>query len=177
MAKRCFTEILADLFTREGGYTDDPNDAGNWTGGRCGRGRCAGTKFGISASAYPLVDIEGLTLLDAEAIYRRDYWDRIRGDELPAGLAVLVFDAAVNNGVARATKWLQTVLGVAPDGALGPRSMAALAQRENDWKALACEYHALRFSFMGGLPSWSFYGLGWSRRLVRVLAQALEAGR
>ena len=177
MAGRSFSLILADLFGHEGGFTDDPRDPGNWTGGGCQRGRCAGTKFGISAAAYPLLDIENLSLAGAEAIYRRDYWDRIHGDDLPAGLAVLVFDAAVNNGVARAARWLQAVLGVTPDGEIGPRTLSALAARSADWKAIACEYHALRFSFMGGLPSWSLYGLGWSRRLVKVLAQALEAGR
>ena len=171
-----FAAVLTTLFSHEGGFTADPADAGNWTSGACGRGRCVGTKYGISAAAYPGLDIPRLTLEDAEAIYRRDYWNRIKGDEMPAGLGLLVFDSAVNNGVSRAAKWLQAALGVTIDGELGPRSMAALAEQAGDWRALALEFHAQRLAFMGALPTWKYYGLGWSRRLCRLLAQAMDAG-
>ena len=82
----------------EGGYTANPLDPGNWTGGKCQIGRCNGTKYGISAASYPSLSIADLTLSDAQVIYRRDYWDKTAGDELPPALALLVFDAAVNSG-------------------------------------------------------------------------------
>ena len=72
----------------EGGFTADPTDSGNWTGGAPGRGECRGTRWGISAAAYPLLDIARLQLTDAQAIYRRDYWDRLQGDALPPALAL-----------------------------------------------------------------------------------------
>ena len=95
---------FADVVGREGGYSAERVDPGNWTGGAVGVCELRGTKFGISAGAYPSLDIAGLTLADAQATYRRDYWDRVRGDELP--LALFKFDAAMNNGIGHAARWL-----------------------------------------------------------------------
>ena len=168
-----FDAVFAALIGHEGGFTDELRDNGNWTGGRCFIGECKGTKFGISAAAYPLLDIKGLTLEAARAIYRRDYWDRVGGDALPPALALLVFDAAVNNGVERAVRWLQAAAGAAADGRMGPRTLAAVAARAQDWPELVVEFQAQRLNFMAALPTWRVFGLGWSRRLARLPLQAL----
>ncbi len=97
-----FEQALAFVIGHEGGYTAVASDPGNWTGGRCGAGECRGTHWGISAAAYPQIDIHALTQAQAGEIYRRDYWDRAGCGRLPPPLALLVFDAAVNNGVGRA---------------------------------------------------------------------------
>ena len=107
-----FDYAFAIVVGVEGGYTANLADPGNWTGGACGRGECRGRKFGISAASYPDVDIASLSQDQAAAIHKRDYWDHIQGDALPPALALLVFDAVVNNGVARAACWLQLALGV-----------------------------------------------------------------
>jgi hypothetical protein len=75
-----FDQIFDIVVRSEGGFTDNPADPGNWTGGRVGAGACRGTKFGISARAHPELDIAGLTLDQARSLYRREYWDRINGD-------------------------------------------------------------------------------------------------
>lgn len=124
-----FDEAFAVVLGHEGGYTADPADPGNWTGGAPGRGECRGTNWGISAASYPDLPIRALTPDQARAIYRRDYWDRVRGDRLPPSLALMVFDAAVNCGVGRAARWLQGILGVAQDGVVGDITLAALARR------------------------------------------------
>ena len=166
----CFDIVVGE----EGGYTADPADPGNWTGGACGRGRCAGTRFGISASAFPHVDIAALTLTAAKAIYRPDYFNLIAGDALPPPLALLAFDAAVNNGVGRAARWLQAAGEVEQDGVLGPVTLAALhAAFARDGDALLAEYQAQRLMFMIGLPTWREFGLGWARRLCGLPFQAL----
>ena len=54
--------------------------------------------------AYPDLDIKNLTLEDAKAIYKRDYWDRMQADELPSGLDLVVFDTAINSGRVKAMK-------------------------------------------------------------------------
>lgn len=160
--ERAFRIVVGE----EGGYTTDPADPGNWTGGACGRGECRGTRWGVSAAAYPALDIAGLVLADAHAIYRRDYWDRVCGDALPPALALLVFDAAVNNGVGRAVRWLQGAAGVAQDGVPGAVTLAAVRARTP--LALCAEVQAQRLVFMAGLPGWGHFGLGWARRLCRL---------
>ena len=94
-----FDEAFDILIGHEGGHVDHPNDPGGET------------KYGISKRAYPDVNIAALTLDDAKAIYREDYWDRVRADELPAELRFPLFDAAVNSGVAQSIKWLQRAVG------------------------------------------------------------------
>lgn len=168
-----FAAALDATLGAEGGYTNDPHDPGNWTGGSIGRGQCHGTQWGISASAYPQLDIRTLTRDAAASIYRRDFWDRLQCDALHPRLAMLVFDAAVNNGRARACIWLQTTLSVAADGVPGPATLQAAQQQCADparVAALACEYQARRMDFMARLPGWHQYGLGWARRLCIGLA-------
>ena len=134
-----------------------------------------GTKFGISAAAYPTLDIAALTLAEAQAIYRRDYWDRMHGDALPAPLALLTFDGAVNQGAPRAARWLQEALGVAADGDIGPITLTAVASAD-PLDVLAgicwerdCAYRADAL--------WTQYGHGWIRRLATVTALALVYGQ
>lgn len=168
-----FERAFRIVIGQEGGFTGNPADPGNWTGGACGRGACRGTKYGVSAASYPALDIANLTLEAAAAIYRRDYWDRVEGDRLPPPLALLVFDAAVNNGVGRAVRWLQVAVGAAPDGVLGPATLAAIRGRAGQGAALLAEFQAQRLTFMAGLPTWRVFGLGWARRLCRLPYEAI----
>lgn len=160
----------------EGGFTDNPADPGNWTGGATGAGICRGTNFGISAAAYPDLDIATLTFDDAKALYRRNYWDHIAGDQLPAAIALLAFDAAINNGTGHAVRWLQQAAHVAQDGVIGPKTLDAIRQfaaRSDGIAELSAEYLAQRLTFMTSLPTWKTFGLGWARRLCRLPYQAL----
>jgi len=149
------------LIGHEGGYVDDPRDAGGET------------KFGISKRSHPTVDIAGLTLDGAKQLYRAEYWDKMECDLLDPGFALLAFDAAVNNGVGSATKWLQTALGVPSDGVIGPQTRAAM-QKAKGQAALDAmtALHAQRINFMASLPSWPTFGKGWSRRLAQLPFQA-----
>lgn len=162
----------------EGGFTANPADAGNWTGGRVGEGTCRGTKFGISAAAYPDIDIAGLTLDDAKAIYRRDYWERIAGDRLPDPLALLVFDTAVNDGPNRAIRLLQQAAHVSQDGVIGKQTLDAvdhIGAGPGCIAELCSEFLAQRLVFMASLPTWKTFGLGWARRLCKLPYQSLGA--
>lgn len=90
---------LKTIFRNEGGYQCDYNDSGNWTGGKIGKGKLKGTKYGIAASSYPKVDIKALTLEQAARYYERDYWDPLRLDEIKSQwLATMFLDSAVNCG-------------------------------------------------------------------------------
>lgn len=166
-----FEKAFAVVVGNEGGFTDNPSDPGNWTGKAVGVGRLVGTRWGVSAAAYPGVDIARLTLDGARAIYRRDYWNKVRGDDLPPALALLVFDAAINNGPDRAARWLQTAVGAMPDGMVGSRTVA-LAHAAG--REVMAEMVAQRLAFMAGLPTWRTFGLGWARRLCRLPYDAMS---
>jgi lysozyme family protein len=162
---RCFAFTLG----AEGGYTDNPADPGNWTGGAVGHGVLHGTKFGVSAAAYPQCDIANLTEAMAEEIYRRDFWAPLQGDVLPLPVALVAFDAAVNAGTRRAVVWLQQAAGLNADGVLGPGTLAALTA--GNAVQLAREALVRRLDFSSRLPTWPTFGLGWSRRIVALAGE------
>ena len=171
-----FDNAFRAVIGEEGGYTANPADPGNWTGKRCNVGRCNGTKYGISAASYPTLSIAALSLDDAKAIYRRDYWAHIQGDELPSAIALVVFDAAVNSGPDRAIRWLQGVLRVTVDGAIGPITIAAARQCAGRGASVLAEYQAQRLVFLSSLPTWRVFGLGWARRVCNMQFEALRVG-
>ena len=151
-----FDRALAFVLRHEGEYVHDPRDPGGET------------KYGISKRAYPTLDIQALTREQAAAIYRRDYWDAVRGDALPEALAVAVFDAAVNLGVSRAIKMLQRALDVRDDGVFGPKTLKA-AQKATGTLTLG-RLLTERVLYYTQLPTWSRFGAGWTARVI-ALAQ------
>jgi lysozyme family protein len=172
---RDFDQAFELVIGSEGSYSDDRNDPGNWTGGKIGQGECKGTKYGVSAASYPDLDNQEHDLDDAKAIYERDYWSKAGCPDMSPRLAYTCFDAAVNNGVGRAVRWLQAAIGTGQDGSYGPQTKAALdraAAGDPLDLDLAAEVHAQRLFFMAGLDAWKNYGLGWSRRLARVPLQS-----
>ncbi len=156
----------------EGGLSMDRNDRGNWTTGIVGNGQLKGTKYGVSAMSYPDLDIKNLTLAQAKAIYRRDFWDKVQGDKMFDGVAFQAFDLAVNSGPQTAIRKLQLALGVADDGIFGPASLAA-AQRVSESDQIM-RLNAYRLDFMRKLSTWSLYGKGWAGRIVGNLLYGAE---
>ena len=172
MSSAAFQAAVAWVIGQEGGYTNDPGDPGNWTGGAIGSGQCMGTNFGISAAAYPTLDIASLTEAQAEAIYEEDYWTPIQGESLPQALALIVLDAAVNSGVSQSGIWLQVVVGATTDGVIGPATLAAVQAWQSTTGDLCTEVLAQRIAALGDLPDWNTFGLGWSRRCAALAFQA-----
>jgi lysozyme family protein len=151
----CFERLIG----HEGGYVNDPRDPGGET------------KFGISKRSYPHLDIALLTLGQAKAIYQRDYWDGVQADALPEGLRFHVFDAAVNSGPGTAARWLQSAVGVAQDGRVGPITLQAV--REFSSAALVARYSGVRLAFMASLSSWRDFGRGWANRIAKNLMESV----
>jgi lysozyme family protein len=162
-----FDRAFAEVIGVEGGYQTLRNDRGNWTSGRVGEGELKGTKYGIAAHAYPDLDIANLTLDQAKAIYRRDYWDRVRGDAFPESVAAQLFDAAVNHGTGAAIKMLQRAAGVADDGAIGPMTLGAVHRA--DERQLLAHFNAERLDLYTVLPTWPSFGRGWVGRIIKQL--------
>ena len=162
-----FDTAFHTLLGHEGGFTEDPRDPGNWTGGRPNVGELKGTKFGIAANTYPNEDIRNMTVERAKEIYRRDFWDKVRADELPAEVRYAVFDAAVNSGPRQAARWLQRAVGVRDDGVIGPITLGAV--RATDPQALLRRMLAARLRFMTDLSTWPTFGRGWARRIADLM--------
>jgi lysozyme family protein len=84
------------------------------------------TKYGIDKRSHGDVDIENLTLEQAKEIYRVEYWLKGKCDQMPWPVSLAHFDACVNTGLGQAAKFLQRVIGVDSDGAIGPKTLKAL---------------------------------------------------
>lgn len=156
-----FERAVEFVLSEEGGYSNDPQDPGGET------------NFGISKRAYPGLNIASLTRSEAIDIYRRDYWDRIPA--LPPGIAVVVFDFAVNAGISRSIKTLQAAIGVNADGVVGPITRAALGQLSDS--AVLALFSAERALFYAGLSGFQRYGRGWLRRTFRAHRAGLMVAR
>jgi lysozyme family protein len=110
-----FVKSIELVLQHEGGYVNDPLDAGGET------------NFGISKRAYPNLDIRNLTVDQAKHIYFNDYWNPIRGDLIVTNeLAYHVFDMAVNAGTGAAARLLQRIVGTTDDGVIGPVTLKAI---------------------------------------------------
>jgi len=161
----------------EGGLSLDPEDRGNWTGGKKGVGVLKGTKYGISAAQYPDEDVASLTPERAHFLYKRDYWDTIQADDFPWPLNFLMFDMAVNQAGGPeyfgkpqpAVMYAQRALDTAQDGRVGPTTIRlAAASRPWHW----ARFMAYRVQRYEGHPQYARYAEGW---LIRVFTVAMEA--
>lgn len=162
-----FEKALALVLEHEGGYVDHPKDPGG------------ATNKGVTQAVYDAyrkvrgrghMSVKFITDEELRAIYKFQYWDKVQGDFLPSGLDYAVFDFAVNSGVTRAAKYLQAVLGVAQDGQIGARTLAAITGPVKTIKAL-CDR---RMSFLRNLRTFLTFGRGWTRRVTEVRAHALD---
>lgn len=154
-----FEESLAHVLKHEGGYVDHPKDPGGATNLGCTK------KVWEEWVGHEVTkdDIKALTIADVSPLYKARYWDKCRGDDLPRGVDFAVFDLAINSGVGRASKLLQRAVGVAADGAIGPATLAAVADANP--RELATKICELRLAFLQVLPTWETFGKGWGRRV------------
>jgi len=156
-----FDRAFDFLMKWEGNYSNHPNDPGGET------------KFGISHASYPEIDIKHLTKEQAKAIYKKDYWDHVHGDEIhDYVLAVSLFDFAVNSGVFKVVSEFQKILGTKVDGRFGPGTLAAL--KGVDQKSLAKKLNGRRLEFyvkLANNPTTRVFLLGWLRRLFDLQSE------
>jgi len=119
--KNNYETCIALVLKHEGGYVNNPKDPGG------------ATNLGVTKKVWEewvgkpvsLDEMKALTVKDVTPLYKAQYWDRVRGDDLPAGVDYAVMDVAVNSGVVRAAKFLQAALGLTADGIIGPATLAA----------------------------------------------------
>lgn len=161
---KCFEMVLV----HEGGYVNDPRDPG---------GR---TNLGVTQRAWEAylnrsvteAEMRALTPEIVKPFYKLNYWDKIKGDQLPSGVDYAAYDLAVNSGVGRSAKYLQEIAGVTADGAIGPKSLEAIKTCNS--KELVDSLCDMRLDFLKRLPTFATFGKGWSRRVAEVKEKALS---
>jgi len=161
-----FQSSLAHVLKSEGGFVNHPKDPGGMTNLGCTKNTWE-DYVGHSVSES---DMKDLTPELVAPLYKRKYWDKVAGDDLPSGLDYAVFDAAINSGPGKAAKWLQEVLGVTADGSIGKGTLAAV--HTMDVQDLIAKYNDKRLQFLESLPTFSTFGKGWSRRVSEVQSAA-----
>jgi lysozyme family protein len=175
MAAENYDAALKQELVLEGGNVDDPRDAG----GRTSRG--------VTQRVYdadrrrrglPTQDVWKATDDEIAAIYKTQYWDVILGDQLPAGLDLLIFDGSINSGPVQSVKWAQRSLGnVRVDGHLGKETLdAIIAYPDHD--LLIASICDRRMAFLKALKTWRTYKNGWTSRVdhIKQASQAMATG-
>jgi len=157
-----FLNALKQVLVYEGGYVNNPNDPGG------------ATNKGVTQAVYnqwrlshgeAKQSVKFLTMQEVNALYKANYWDKVKGDDLADGVDMAVFDLAVNSGINRAIKMLQQVSGVTVDGIIGPATVAAANKNPQKTIAALCD---ARLKFLESLSTWQYFGKGWSARVASV---------
>lgn len=157
-----FQQALEKVLKHEGGFVNHPADPG----GATNKGITLATFRRYVKRNGTVDDLKALTIEQAGKVYKAQYWDKVRGDDMPSGLDYAVFDFAVNSGPAKAVKELQKVLGVTQDGIIGPITLEAT--RAANTKFLIDRLCDNRLTFLKRLKTWPTFGKGWDRRVAEV---------
>ena len=155
-----FNEIIEKLLLHEGGYVNDLTDLGGET------------KFGITKRFYGDVDIKNLTKEQAKEIYKKDYWDKNRVEELPEELWYIFFDCCVNMGRKTAVKILQRAANskgrnLKVDGGMGPMTVKSMDGIERERvQAYRIKYYA---DLVTNKPEQNRFYFGWFKRSMEAI--------
>ncbi len=154
-----YDKCLETILHHEGGYVNHPKDPGGET------------NLGVTKRVYEewggTKDMKDLLVEDVAPIYKKNYWDKLKGDNLPSGLDLCVFDFGVNAGPGRAAKYLQSMIGTTPDGGIGPMTLKALDiyTGANGLVETIEEYQKRRQEYYEKLSTFATFGRGWTRRV------------
>ena len=152
-APKYFDVWFEHILETEGGYVNHPRDPGGHT------------NIGITLDTYSdwlgyrasVEQLKNIPNRHVKAIYRENYWNKVRASELPSGLDVVVGDAAVNKGVDKASRILQEILGVEVDGVIGSETIAEAHRHKVSY--LAYTYSEERLKFYRSLSTYDIFCL------------------
>ena len=163
-----YDKCLETLLHHEGGYVNHPKDPGGET------------NLGVTKRVYlehgGTKDMKDLLVEDVAPIYKKGYWDKMKGDELPNGLDLCVFDFGVNAGPGRSAKYLQTMIGTVADGGIGPNTLAKLKEYVEKHGIEKCieDFQGARQDYYEKLSTFATFGKGWTRRVDETTELALS---
>lgn len=165
-ANRRFSEALTVVLRHEGGFVNHPRDPGGMTNMGI-TARTLAEHRGVPVDRVTETEMRTLPRGEVEEIYLSRFWNAVRGDELPRGLDLAVFDWAVNSGPRRAVRALQRLVGARQDGIMGRETLAAVRGRA-DVVGLVRDLCDARLRFVRALSTHSTFGRGWERRITDV---------
>lgn len=173
--ENAFDKALKYVLSREGGYTDDPQDPGGPTYKGITLGDLAAWRrvpLTDNSRAMLVNQLKSLTEDEITEIYKSMYWDRAACEQLPGGLNLMHFDAAVNQGVTGANRMLQEAVGARVDGIFGPETKAKA--EDCDVRATLARYRDLREARYKRTSTFARFGRGWLNRLAATYKLALS---
>lgn len=159
-----FNRIFDRVIGHEGGYVNDPNDAGGETNWGI-------TIYTARANGYA-GSMAKMSREEAREIYFKAFWKRYKCDAFSPELAFQFFDACVNHGSGNASRMLQRAVSVVDDGVIGNITLAAI-QRYSVADVLA-RFNAERIDFYTKLKNFNHFGKGWVRRIATNLRYAAQ---
>ena len=168
MAAANYDKCLETILHHEGGYVNHPKDPGGET------------NLGVTKRVYEewggTKDMKDLLVEDVAPIYRKNYWDKLKGDDLPSGLDLCVFDFGVNAGPGRAAKYLQTMIGTVADGGIGPNTLKKVDEyvEKHGLEVTIRDYQNRRQGYYESLSTFETFGRGWTRRVDETTELALS---
>jgi lysozyme family protein len=172
-----FDICLKIVLRHEGGWSNNPIDPGRATN----KGITLATLRRWRGKATNAVHLRNITNAEVERIYASLYWTPMFADLLPTGVDLLIFDGAVNQGITRTSKVLQRALksmgqNVIVDGVVGQVTIRAVG-KVNAYELI--HRIAARRIYQYGLLTtlYKTFGLGWSRRVASVLADAVSQAK
>ena len=168
MASENYQKCLETILHHEGGYVNHPKDPGGET------------NLGVTKRVYEewggTKDMKDLTVEDVAPIYRKNYWDRLKGDDLPKGLDLCVFDFGVNAGTGRSAKYLQNLIGTTADGGIGPNTLKAVNNYVDEvgLELAVKNFQEARQGYYERLKTFETFGRGWTRRVTETTELATK---
>lgn len=164
-----FNVLLPIVLQWEGTkFVDDPNDNGG------------ATKYGVTQNTLSdflgrkatKQEVKNLTVESVKPIYRKKYWDKIYGDELSEGAALIIFDGAINHGLKRMTEIVQRIVGVNVDGDFGPKTLKAIKEYKSQFDLVLAISNSRRDRYENH-EDFAHFGKGWLNRLKDITNKAL----
>lgn len=164
--KENFEECLNIILKHEGGFVNHPKDPG----GATNLGITKRTLEKFLGKEVSIDDVKNLNKETAGQIYKEKYWNALKGDKLPSGIDLSLFDWGINSGPARSAKCLQTILSVEADGIIGNQTLTVLDGW--DTQHMLEEIHSSRKKFYESLKTFETFGKGWLRRNDETLFES-----
>ena len=167
MAAENYVTCLEMILHHEGGYVNHPKDPGGET------------NLGVTKRVYEdfggTKDMKDLVREDVEPIYKKNYWDRMKCDDVPAGLDLCLFDFGVNAGTGRSAKYLQRMIGTVADGGIGPNTLKYLDEyiAEHGVENTIRNFQSARQEYYESLSTFETFGRGWTRRVDETTEAAV----